>query len=502
MSKNSAAANAVMENMSRSIIADEYGKTLLRAYQGQKAVVELHLNNLSAFSANAKEQSDSKLEFQELTDAISREELKLRDLETELRKRHPEYFDFTRASNIEFEEARRLLSADEALVLIYSDDGRRGDYIWVITKEAERWLKLNTEPREIESSVSRLISQLTPNSSTTVDVTLAYELYQKTLGSLDNILEEKSHLIFVLDGPLASLPPHVFVTNDPTDQELKDVEWLIKRHAVTILPTVRTLSLLREDSIPSIPLKPMRAYADIIYSPDGERGNVVFDQRAIADVFTDGVADASLLAKASPLPATGPEVRSVMATLGGSNEDIVSGRAATELDVKQSNLLDYRVIYFATHGLLAAEVEELAKMRAEPALLLAVPQQASPQDDGLLTASEITQLKLNADWVVLSACNTAAGGKPGGAALSGLAQSFLHAGSRALLVSHWPVDDEATRTLMIKLFESYKVDGSIGAEALRSAMLGVMTDVDHPDWANPTYWAPFIIVGEPRTSTQ
>ena len=106
-------------------------------------------------------------------------------------------------------------------------------------------------------------------------------------------------------------------------------------------------------------------------------------------------------------------------------------------------LADYRVVYFATHGLVAGEVKGLG----EPSLALTLPKQPSETDDGLLTASEVAQLKLNADWVVLSACNTIAGDKPGAEALSGLARAFFYAGARALLVSHWAVESNAATRL-------------------------------------------------------
>jgi CHAT domain-containing protein len=91
-------------------------------------------------------------------------------------------------------------------------------------------------------------------------------------------------------------------------------------------------------------------------------------------------------------------------------------------------LRDYRVVYFATHGLVAGEVKGIG----EPSLALTIPANPTDIDDGLLTSSEVAQLKLNADWVVLSACDTMAGGTPGAEALSGLARAFFYAGTRAL----------------------------------------------------------------------
>ena len=143
--------------------------------------------------------------------------------------------------------------------------------------------------------------------------------------------------------------------------------------------------------------------------------------------------------------------------------------------MKRAPLADYRIVYFATHGLVAGDVKGVA----EPSLSL--PSQPSDLDDGLLTASEVAQLKLNADWVVLSACNTIAGDKPGAEALSGLARSFFYPGARALRVTHWAVDSEAATRLTTATFDRLKATPGLGrAEALRQAMLGYLNDASSP----------------------
>ena len=135
-------------------------------------------------------------------------------------------------------------------------------------------------------------------------------------------------------------------------------------------------------------------------------------------------------------------------------------------------------------------------------MLLTPPGTPTKEDDGLLTASEVAQLKLDADWVVLSACNTAAGGdEKNSEALSGLARAFFYAGARALLVSHWSVDSRAAVQLTTRAFRGLKRDPTIGrAEALRSAMLASMADVGRPtSWipaSHPSVWAPSVVVGE------
>jgi hypothetical protein len=181
---------------------------------------------------------------------------------------------------------------------------------------------------------------------------------------------------------------------------------------------------------------------------------------------------------------------------GPRNNDIRLGARATEADIKRlseaGELSKYRMIHFATHGALAGQVSG----NSEPGLLLTPPATATETDDGYLSASEIAALKLDADWVILSACNTAAGGAQGAEALSGLARVFFYAGARALLVSHWSVDSVATAKLISSAVSATTRDKTLGrAEALRRAMVA-MIDNGEAREAHPAYWAPFVVVGE------
>ncbi len=144
------------------------------------------------------------------------------------------------------------------------------------------------------------------------------------------------------------------------------------------------------------------------------------------------------------------------------------------------------------HGALAGQVQG----NAEPGLLLTPPAVPSEEDDGYLTASEIAGLKLDADWVILSACNTAAGGAEGAEALSGLARAFIYAQARALLVSRWEVDSNATVKLITGAMSRLAANKSMGrAEAMRQSMFALI-DTGEPQEAHPAFWAPFVVVGE------
>jgi CHAT domain-containing protein len=197
-----------------------------------------------------------------------------------------------------------------------------------------------------------------------------------------------------------------------------------------------------------------------------------------------------------PLPETADELCAVARNVRAGDDDIYLGARATERAVKHLSdrgaLAAYRIVHFATHGTLAGEIAG----GGEPGLILTPPAQASSEDDGYLSASEIAALKLDADWVILSACNTAAGGADNAQALSGLARAFFYAGARALLVSHWAVDSDATVKLITHALASMAADAKAGrSEALRRSILALMEN-GTPHEAHPAFWAPFVVVGE------
>jgi CHAT domain-containing protein len=209
-----------------------------------------------------------------------------------------------------------------------------------------------------------------------------------------------------------------------------------------------------------------------------------------------GLANVSLIREQAPLPETADELCAVARDIDADTGEMHLGTKATEREVKalsdSGELAKYRIVHFATHGAMAGELSE----DVEPGLILTPPDTASEEDDGYLTASEIAALRLDADWVILSACNTATGDAVSAEALSGLARAFIYAQARALLVSHWAVDSNATVKLITSAMREIARDKTVGrAEALRRAKLA-MIDKGAAHEAHPAYWAPFIVVGE------
>lgn len=426
----------------------------------------------------------------------------------------PDYASLSNPLPLAVKDIQPLLSADEAMVLYSVVDKR--SYVIAITREGVDWKEIPLGADALAQKVSAFRKGLdvgkahdASGKSGLFDLALANELYVALLGPAEVLTKNKHSLLVVPSAALTALPFHLLVTETPqapipdTLEGYRSAAWLLRRHAISVLPSVISLKSLRSFARRDQGTKPMTGFGDPVFDParegpaDRRAASGKIAARSIATVaYTDfwrgaGV-DRARLAQALPqLPDTADELNAVAKDVGAAEADIHLGRDASETTLKRASLAQYRII--ATHGLVAGDIKGLG----EPSLALSIPGQPTELDDGLLTASEVAQLKLNADWVVLSACNTIAGDKPGAEALSGLARSFFYAGARALLVSHWAVDSEAATRLTISTFDLLKNEPGMGrAEALRRAMLTYLDDPSMPRNAYPAMWAPFALIGE------
>jgi tetratricopeptide (TPR) repeat protein/CHAT domain-containing protein len=454
----------------------------------------------------------------ELTDTIARPlakrdaaaEQKLRDriaaigkdrgnIEEVFAREFADYAALSKPQSLTLDELQALMSDDEALLVV---NLAWPSYVWAVTKADARWVRLSINAAQAGQTIAALRSRLDPFSRRPFDANLSFQLYRQIIGLVEDLITGKPRLTFVVNGALTSLPPQLLVTRDPAGKALKDVDWLARTHAVTVLPSIASLKVLRGKSAAVGADKPLIGFADPVFSRAAQ--SFAQNPHAVASVTAAGgfdriVADAAEFRTALPrLPDTANELREVAASVRADPADVILGADATESRVKSEKLERYRIVYFATHGLLAGEVSDFFKLDAEPALVLSLPENPTDFDDGLLTASEVAQLKLDADWVVLSACNTAAGEKPGAEALSGLARAFFYAGGRSLLVSNWEVETKSAVALMTGTFAALTADPRLShGEALQKSMLAMIDDRQHPEWADPKYWAPFVVVGEP-----
>lgn len=202
------------------------------------------------------------------------------------------------------------------------------------------------------------------------------------------------------------------------------------------------------------------------------------------------------------LPDTRDELTAMAQALNADPaKSLYLGKAANEQNVETLDLSHYRIVAFATHGLVPGDIDGLT----QPALALTAPEVADVEGDGLLTIEKILALKLDADWVVLSACNTAAGAGAGAEAASGLGSAFFYAGTRALLVTNWSVQSTSARELTTDLFRRQAADPALSrGEALRQAMMALLDGPGLVDasgqtvytYAHPLFWAPYSVIGD------
>ena len=430
-------------------------------------------------------------------DEIKSEREKLQDI---FNQRFPDYVALSKPQPLSVRDTQALVADDQALIAFDFD---AKSYAWVITKDLAEWSQLSISASDLVNEVATLRVALDPDSLKSFDADLAYRLYRQLFGPIEEIISEKRRLSFVLSGALTSLPPQVLIRSDPEGKDIGSVDWLVRKYAITVLPSIASLKILREGKTVVAAAKPMIGFGDPVFDRSVRtttKPKVASVDTSLTSFYRGVIADTKSLAEAlPPLPETADELRAVAKELGAKPEDIKLGEAASIPNVKKLPLNNYRVLYFATHALVAGEVEKFAKVKAEPALVLSIPEKPSEDDDGLLRASDVAMLKMNADFVVLSACNTAAGDKPGAEALSGLARAFFYAGTKSLIVSNWEVDSESTVALMTGLFDALKNNSYLThAEALRLSMLRMLGNSSKPEWAQPKFWAPFIVVGEPE----
>ena len=340
-----------------------------------------------------------------------------------------------------------------------------------------------------------------PNAgSTPFDLDASHQLYVALFGPIEATIAGKAKLLVVASGALTSLPFQVLVTKPTSpatapDDRNRAAAWLLNDKAINVLPSVSSLRALRSVARSSRATKPFIGFGDPVFQRSGGGDRAAPRSLQPYQTYYNGsVVDLDVLRRGLPaLPETADALRAVAHALGATDGDLRLGTAATVTSVKQAALEQYRVVDFATHGLVAGEVGGLS----EPALVLTLPDTPTADDDGLLTASRVAKLNLDADWAVLSACNTAAGDQPGAEGLSGLARAFFYAGARALLVSHWPVESDAAAKLTTGAFSELAKQPTIGrAEALRRSTRALIADRSSSRNANPSVWAPFVLVGE------
>ena len=400
--------------------------------------------------------------------------------------------------------------------------------MWVVPKDgAVALASVPLTALQLEAKVRTLREALEPQAATLTeippfDLDLAYALYGSLLKPVEDGWKGAHSLIVVTNGALGLLPLSLLPTgpakidNDgPLFSAYRNVPWLARTHAVAMVPSVAALRTLRALPPGEARREKLIGFGDPVFS--AKQMPAAPEPVTLADAGTtatrglplkrrsspqlEGV-DQAELAMLPPLPDTAEELKAIAAALGADpKKSLYLGKDANTQKVKSIDLSAAKVVAFATHGLVPGELDGLT----QPALALSAPAVSGTDGDGLLTMGDILTLKLDADWVVLSACNTAAGAGEGAEAASGLGRAFFYAGTRAILVTNWSVDSASARALVSDLFRRQTADAKLSrSEALRQAMMSLVDGPGFTDpsgatlfsYAHPLFWAPYSIIGD------
>ncbi len=438
------------------------------------------------------------------------------DVQAEIRNKSPRYAALTQPVSLETKQIQALL--DSGTILLEYSLGEKKSYLWAVAPTSISSFEMPGR-EEIETRARNVYGLLTarnlqikgePDEQRRSRIKLAEAEYPKAAATLTEMLLgpaadliSNKRLLIVPDGALnyisfSALPM-------PKSQEPKTVAAasLGVYHEVVTLPSASTLARLREESASRKPAAKMVAiFADPVFNPgDNRTGADPRQKQAIADNksqnlaqsrdFERAVSDVGLSAKETGgLPRLPFSRREADAIFSASPKALSVKDVdfnASKQQVFNSELDQYRIVHFATHGLLDSQHPELS------GIVLSLVDKNGGDIDGFLRLQDIYNLKLNADLVVLSACNTALGKEVKGEGLIGLTRGFMYAGAPRVVASLWKVDDAATAELMSIFYRKMLTDNLRPAAALRAAQTEMMKQ---PRWRSPYYWAPFVLQGE------
>jgi CHAT domain-containing protein len=336
--------------------------------------------------------------------------------------------------------------------------------------------------------------EMTTDTLPTFDIAASQALYDDTLGPVAPQLAGAKALVVAPSGPLLAVPFAVLLTGAASPANLASAPWLIRQMSVAHVPSAANFVALRKAGTSNAP-HPWLGFG-------GFRPLTLAQARASFPTATCHDS-AALLASLPPLPSALRELNAARAVVGASPADEILNANFTVPAVQHADLRDYRILHFATHALLPAELP----CQNEPTIITSAPPGATDASGALLTTSDIIGLQLNANLVILSACNSGGpGGTTDGESLSGLARAFFYAGARSLLVTHWSVNDQAAAYLVVDTLSRLRDAPAAGAaEALRGAELGMLDAAGHgmpAAVAHPFFWAPFAVIGNGSGANQ
>ena len=445
-----------------------------------------------------------------------------RALEAEIRRRSPKYAALTRPQRLTAGEAERLLDSDTiALEYCLAQDK---SYLFVVTGNSVQCYELPNRTT-IYAAARRVHSALTAGNGKIMGESnaqmrarklkaqreyqdAAQALSDMNLGAAAEQIRASKRIVVISDGALAYIPfgmlplPALGRMNGARPVE-GNPELLVDHHEIVNLPSMSTLALLRNELGRRSPApKSVIVLADPVFSSHDERVGARSTMRTAVRTSSEPVPRSSFGLNRSALesgrsgedvfgrlPFTRREAEAIRSIAGNTMAAEYLGFDANKGTITNPRMKDYRIVHLATHGLLNSMHPELSGL-----VFSLVDRQGKPQD-GFLRLTDIYNMDLNADLVVLSGCETALGKQIEEEGMHGLTRGFMYAGARRVIASLWNVDDEATAALMARFYEGVLKEGQTPSQALRAAQLWMRRQTA---WKSPFYWAGFVVQGDWR----
>jgi CHAT domain-containing protein len=432
--------------------------------------------------------------------------------QSQIRRVSPRYAALTQPASLSLKEIQLQALDDDTLMLEYALGAERS-FLWAVTNGSIASFELPGRD-EIETAARRVYELMTVSHKRQhkrESELAAAELSRMLLGQVADRLERK-RLLIVADGALQYIPfsmlpkPQSGRGGEREGRRKSDASKirnpppftpLIAEHEIVSLPSASVLPVLRSELTGRRRAERIvAAISDPVFNRNDPR---VKSETALklsgtipgglSNLITDPARSAGDTGKEGfeRLPYTRQEAEAIIEVSGSRQSLKALDFEASRATVENGGLDQYRIVHFATHGLLNSRHPELSGV-----VLSLVDEQGRPQD-GFLRAHEIYNLKLNADLVVLSACRTALGKEIKSEGLIGLTRGFMYAGASAVVATLWDVRDEATAELMKRFYRGMLKEGMSPAAALRAAQVSMWKE---KRWEAPYFWAGFMLQGE------
>ncbi|WP_234086401.1 CHAT domain-containing tetratricopeptide repeat protein [Azonexus sp. R2A61] len=488
--RRSTVQRAVQASVARASLPDPELAELARREQdfGQRRAALVRL--LARLASTGK--GEGRI-FSDLQRDIGRLEESQAGLRRTLSSRFPDYLNLIDPQPPTLAQVQEEIAGDEAVVVIYCAHDQ--SYVWIVRRTVASFRVVPVDAARVAREVSRLRGglDLSGGRLPRFDAAAALAQYRWWLAPDEALWKDATVLDVVPHGALGQLPFGLLPTSD--SKAAKRDDWLIERIALTQQASVSSFLALRRQVRLAPGQQAFAGFGDPAFGNPPSASGGVRSLRLMTLPAGRPPVNEEPFVRLAQLPDTERELKEIARVLGAPEQALFLGAQASERNAKTLRLADYRILAFATHGLVPGEVAGLD----QPALALANPRLADDRaNDGLLTLDEVLGLRLNAEWVLLSACNTGAADGAQGEALSGLGRGFFFAGARSLLVSNWAVETVSARLLTTGVFRQQVEHPEISrAEALRRSMRELMRS-EGGKYAHPAYWAPFVLVGDGR----